>query len=142
MMSMYILHFTCTIHCLSNFRDRELVIAEGAYKQAVIFCKQELKNDKKGWSMWLDNSSSASDVVDIVRHARTKYEKKRRSAVSSIWSALSSRIVYYKDILDMLVQQHPEYVSLAWGAMKFLFVVSFSQCLNTVPFLISSRGYA
>ncbi len=126
MMSMYILHFTYTIHCLTNFRDRELVIAEEAYKQAVIFCKQELKNDKKGWSMWLDDSSSASDVVDVVRHARTKYEKKRRPAVSSIWSALSSRIVYYKDILDMLVQQHPEYVSLAWGAMKFLFVVSLS----------------
>lgn len=26
--------------------------------------------------------------------------------------------------MDVLVQQSPEYVSLAWGAMKFLFTVS------------------
>ena len=26
--------------------------------------------------------------------------------------------------MDVIVQHHPEYVALAWGAMKFLFKVS------------------
>lgn len=27
-------------------------------------------------------------------------------------------------IFDVFAQHHPEYVSLAWGTMKFLFIVS------------------
>lgn len=30
----------------------------------------------------------------------------------------------YSDVLDVLAQHHPEYVSLVWGAFKFVFVVS------------------
>jgi hypothetical protein len=30
--------------------------------------------------------------------------------------------MYYANIFDVLAQHHPEYVALAWGAMKFLFV--------------------
>lgn len=44
---------------------------------------------------------------------------------ATIWlSKFSSRARFYSNIIDVLVQHHPEYVSLAWGAMKFLFVVS------------------
>jgi hypothetical protein len=32
--------------------------------------------------------------------------------------------MYYSVIMDTLSQHHPEYVSLAWGAIKFLFIVS------------------
>ena len=32
--------------------------------------------------------------------------------------------MYYGNIFDVFAQHHPEYVALAWGAMKFLFVVS------------------
>jgi hypothetical protein len=47
-------------------------------------------------------------------------------------SKFSSRICYYGQIFDVLVQHHPEYVSLAWGAMKFLFVVgTTSDCVQT-----------
>lgn len=38
--------------------------------------------------------------------------------------ALSERITYYGQIFDVLVQHHPEYVSLAWGTFKFVFTVS------------------
>jgi len=31
--------------------------------------------------------------------------------------------MYYGVIMDTLSQHHPEYVSLAWGAIKFLFIV-------------------
>lgn len=33
-------------------------------------------------------------------------------------------------IFDVYAQHHPEYVSLAWGTMKFLFIVSLSSILR------------
>ena len=33
------------------------------------------------------------------------------------------RIHHYGKVMDVLVQQHPEYVALAWGAMKLVFGV-------------------
>lgn len=36
--------------------------------------------------------------------------------------------------MDVLVQHHPEYVALAWGAMKLLFVVSLPDHLILWPF--------
>ena len=79
---------------------------------------------KKAWDLWLNDATSAADIFDIVNHAKNKYEGTKKSKASNVWSSFSSKIVYYKDILDVLVQHHSEYVSLAWGAMKFLFVVS------------------
>lgn len=39
-------------------------------------------------------------------------------------TGLSEKLVYYGNIFDVLVQHHPEYVSLAWGTFKLLFTVS------------------
>ena len=41
------------------------------------------------------------------------------------------RVQYYGNVMDVLVQHHPEYVSLAWGTMKFFFVVGFAT-YNTI----------
>jgi len=42
---------------------------------------------------------------------------------------VSKRISYYGNVMDALVQQHPEYVSLAWGTMKLVFgVFDFLTC--------------
>ena len=38
-------------------------------------------------------------------------------------AAFSKRICYYDNVMDVLVQHHPEYISLAWGAMKLVFGV-------------------
>lgn len=46
------------------------------------------------------------------------------SKANNIWSVASRLMVHYSNVLDVLVQHHPEYVSLAWGALKFVFVVS------------------
>lgn len=32
--------------------------------------------------------------------------------------------MHYSNIFDVMVQHHPEYVSLAWSTFKLLFVVS------------------
>lgn len=33
-------------------------------------------------------------------------------------------MLYYNGALDMLAQQHPEYLSLVWGTLKFILMVS------------------
>jgi hypothetical protein len=40
---------------------------------------------------------------------------------------VSERVHYYGNIMDVLVQHHPEYVSLAWGTMKLLVGVCVKQ---------------
>jgi hypothetical protein len=40
--------------------------------------------------------------------------------------------MYYGQVLDMLAQHHPEYVSLAWGTLKFILMVRGNLCLMTI----------
>lgn len=37
-------------------------------------------------------------------------------------TGLSEKLVHYGNIFDVMVQHHPEYVSLAWGTFKLLFI--------------------
>ena len=52
-----------------------------------------------------------------------------------LWSTeVSEVLVYYGNIFDVLVQHHPEYVSLAWGTFKLLFVVSIPHFAHLVVY--------
>ena len=76
-------------------------------------------------SKWLNSSTTIYDVEGAVNSAKEKYEKKSPKSRARRWLAsCSSRLMYYSVIMDTLAQHHPEYVSLAWGAIKFLFIVS------------------
>ncbi|KAI0876600.1 hypothetical protein GGS24DRAFT_450860 [Hypoxylon argillaceum] len=62
------------------------------------------------------------DVISAVSTALAAYEsqgthKKFKKSLRSF----ASRVQLYGNVLDVLVQHHPEYVSLVWGAMKFFF---------------------
>lgn len=72
-------------------------------------------------------AANLHDVEKAVLDAKARYEDKRQSKVRRYLGDFAKRVHYYGKIMDMLAQQHPEYVSLAWGAMKLLFVV----CLAT-----------
>ena len=73
----------------------------------------------------LTGMNSLEDVQAAVTEAQVKWESSRKAKMTRLWLArVLPKLQYYGDIMDMLVQQHPEYVSLAWGTMKFLFVVS------------------
>ena len=53
------------------------------------------------------------------------YECSRGHTKVRKWLAkFAAGLNFYANVMDMLVQQHPEYVALAWGAMKVLIVVS------------------
>ncbi|KAM7203901.1 hypothetical protein V8F33_001872, partial [Rhypophila sp. PSN 637] len=65
---------------------------------------------------------SMSDFILTLEDVRSKYES-RKQCKAYVWlEKLSSRVVYYGNVLDVLVQHHPEYVSLVWGAFKLLFM--------------------
>lgn len=64
------------------------------------------------------------DVQSTVADAKARYDTGRQNNNVRMWlSKLSTRIGYYGNVMDVLVQHHPQYAALAWGAMKFLFVV-------------------
>jgi hypothetical protein len=79
---------------------------------------------------WLQGAHTITDVEDEVRKAKLKYEAKPKGWCRKWLGELSLGIMHYASILDALVQHHPEYVSLAWGTTKLLFVVSGPEVLE------------
>jgi chromosomal replication initiation ATPase DnaA len=97
--------------------------ARQAFEDAVNEFRKEISEEE--CSKWLKSATTISDVEDAVISAKEKYEKKSAKSRARKWLAsCSSRLMYYSVIMDTLSQHHPEYVSLAWGALKFLFIVS------------------
>ena len=72
---------------------------------------------------WIDSRTSIQDVVQVVSNARDSYQDRRSSKAWKWLAQFSARVNHYSAILDVMVQHHPEYAALAWGAMKLLFVV-------------------
>ncbi|RDW73419.1 hypothetical protein BP6252_07326 [Coleophoma cylindrospora] len=96
-------------------------ITRAAYEEATRIFFEDLNQDECN-RIWLKDKCSMKDVLEAVEKAQVYYETKHNSKARDWLKAFSSRVDYYGKVLDVLVQQHPEYISLAWGAMKFLFV--------------------
>lgn len=78
-------------------------------------------------------SYTMQDVLESVQEAKYHYQCDRvQSRARMYLSAFSHRVMHYGSVLDVLVQHHPEYTSLAWGAMKAIFGVSL--CLIALGF--------
>jgi hypothetical protein len=85
-------------------------------------------NKKHGKINKIQQLSSVTELEKLLLDIKDRYEQQHDNNKIGRWlSRLSSRICHYGRILDVLVQHHPEYVSLAWGAMKFLFIVCTCQ---------------
>lgn len=97
--------------------------ARKAYEDAVDLFNKELTSDECD-RIWLRDKVSIQDVQTAVEQARRKYHESKRSKLRKWLAKASTRILYYGTILDALADHHPEYVKLAWGALKFLFIVS------------------
>ncbi|KAG9764582.1 hypothetical protein KCU73_g901, partial [Aureobasidium melanogenum] len=95
-------------------------IAQAAYDEALRNLKQELGNNGK--LAWLYGQTTMNGVLSVIGQARARAipTDSRWSRVSGKLDAISSRTIYYGGVLDTLAQHHPEYVSLAWGAIKFV----------------------
>lgn len=101
-------------------------IASEAYQQAVKFIEKEFKSKQDAYTLILSQCTSIEDVQSAVQKAKDRYESSvagRKDVLNSLHK-VSARIIYYSKVLDVLAQHHPEYVALAWGAMKFVLIVS------------------
>ena len=64
----------------------------------------------------------------------------KSKAKARIWlTGLSEKLVHCGNIFDVMVQHHPEYVSLAWGTFKLLFVVGIMIPIPSIPHFPNSR---
>ncbi|KAI0431097.1 hypothetical protein F5Y09DRAFT_330615 [Xylaria sp. FL1042] len=66
--------------------------------------------------------ATIEDVVCQVRIAEAKYSTRQNGKAWKWVTRLSGKIMFYAEVLDVIAQHHPEYVSLAWGAFKFVFI--------------------
>ncbi|KAF2238144.1 hypothetical protein EV356DRAFT_508803 [Viridothelium virens] len=104
--------------------------ARKAYSDAVTVFASALSRDPRK-SQFVKQSDSIDEVLGQIEKAKTNYESDRGKSRTRVWlSKCSKRITYYGNIMDVLVQHHPEYVSLAWGAMKFIFGVSYRELFH------------
>lgn len=61
----------------------------------------------------------------------------KAKAKTRLWLiGLSEKLVHYGNIFDVMVQHHPEYVALAWGTFKLLFVVSLIFLCTGLPLVV------
>lgn len=105
--------------------------AREAYNDAVKAFNEKLTKDECK-RIWLSDKIDIQQVQDAVTVARKSYESKSQQSKARKWlTKFSERIMYYSKIMDMLSQHHPEYVALAWGAMKFLVIVRPSVNIKT-----------
>ncbi|CAI6288002.1 unnamed protein product [Periconia digitata] len=101
------------------------VSAQTAFEKSFANFKLKLALHPKK-RVWFNNSQATKlqDVLDEANKAQKNYDDKHRdSKLHKYILAFSKRVAYYGKVLDVMVQHHPEYVSLAWGALKFIFGV-------------------
>ncbi|KAL1642212.1 hypothetical protein SLS58_005552 [Diplodia intermedia] len=94
-----------------------------AYNKAVELLQKKKPSNWAGQSL-LKSMYNIEDVLETVTEAQSKYAQKTEVSRVRKWlGGLSTRIMYYGQIIDVMAQHHPEYVSLAWGTLRFLFVL-------------------
>ena len=99
-------------------------LAKDAFEDAIARFKLDLTNDPKKQDL-AGSATCLKDVQAVVDDAKVKYDKRHKNEKVRKWlGKISAGVRHYGNVMDVLVQHHPEYVSLAWGAMKFFFVVS------------------
>jgi hypothetical protein len=98
-------------------------ILKAAYENAKSIFETELRADEKK-KFFLQGNSNLEDVRKTLATAKAHYDTKKTSKARKWLGIFSSKVMFYDSVLDVLVQQNPQYVALAWGAMRFLFEVS------------------
>ena len=100
-------------------------LAHDVFREALAVFSSELTKDA-GKIKWIMESEygNLDEVLVSVRSAQVDYERRRAdSKAREALAHLSEKLLFYSGVMDVMIQQYPEYTSLAWGAMKFLFVV-------------------
>ncbi|KAJ3540138.1 hypothetical protein NM208_g5191 [Fusarium decemcellulare] len=69
------------------------------------------------------NAINIQDIQALACNSLAKYSDEQRFSDARKWlHRIVSRVHHYSNIMDVMVQHHPEYVALVWGAMKLVLV--------------------
>lgn len=99
--------------------------AEIVFSRVLQLLQQQKGSSNVPGQDWLKEKHTIADVQEEVTKVQEKYNLRSQGSKARKWLArFSTGVLHYGQILDVLVQHHPEYVSLAWGTTKLLFVVS------------------
>lgn len=97
---------------------------EAEFKAAALQFSKQGDNDE-GKLPVIDLHNNFRDVQRAVQDCSAHYEARKSDTKALKWlRQLSEKVVFYEGVVDVLIQQHPEVVSLIWGGMKFFFLVS------------------
>ncbi|KAI0861142.1 hypothetical protein F4860DRAFT_524570 [Xylaria cubensis] len=112
-------------------------IASEAFQDAIRYLEKEFAGNAAALS-WLKTveSTSLDDLLETTRYVEGKYHQSRnRQGLMGWLRGLSTRVMYYGQVLDTLAQHHPEYVSLGIINHGSL-VVQFSQALSMISHVL------
>lgn len=97
--------------------------AQDAFEEAQKIFAQKLTQDEQK-KVLANGQTTMQDLIALTTDAQKTWKAKRPDGKAwSLLSSFSSRLFHYGAVLDVISQHHPEYVALAWGAIKFLFMV-------------------
>ncbi|KAI1131334.1 hypothetical protein F5Y10DRAFT_74044 [Nemania abortiva] len=96
-------------------------IVQEAFDEAINLLKQEFADDPKSLD-WVGSLTSIEQAKQLLLEAECQYKSStnEKKNLQRWLRSASSRLLYYGNVLDVLAQQHPEYVSLVWGGVKFV----------------------
>ncbi|KAK7921481.1 hypothetical protein PG985_009503 [Apiospora marii] len=113
-------------------------ILNEAFRDAKLKFKKELTHDHRKIDL-VESKKCCQEVHDMAMAAMNQYSSSHSQSKVKLWLySFAQKVTYYGGVLDVFVQHHPEYVALAWGAMKVLFTVSWPSYL-LVSVLIELR---
>ena len=108
-------------------------LAEQAFRDAQAFFSSNLSKDPRKAEL-ARSATSLQDVQNLVRESFAKYSDEHKHPRTRKWlQRVLSKVHHYSNVMDVLVQHHPEYVALAWGAMKFILVVRSGELPEELP---------
>lgn len=102
-------------------------VLESEFKAAVRQFSDQTEYNKQQPD-FLKPGNNFQEVQQAIQDCNTRYEARKPDSKVLKWlRKLSEKVVFYEGVVDVLIQQHPEVVSLIWGGMKFFFLVSWLQ---------------
>lgn len=100
-------------------------IAADAFADAIRYLKQEFQGHPSALA-WLETENTINDIHTKVKDAEKFYREDEKTRKALPWlRKISTAVMFYGQIFDTLAQHHPEYLSLAWGTVKFVLMVGF-----------------
>ncbi|KAK8064656.1 hypothetical protein PG994_007294 [Apiospora phragmitis] len=100
----------------------EYTVAQEVYQEGFIIFASELTSDPSKVHE-AQNSPTLPAVRKAVLQAQSTYlANKKNQKIKDRLGKLASLLSHYGNIIEVFAQHHPEYVALAWGAIKMLLV--------------------